>query len=648
MADIFLPTYCKNENTDILKVNQNVNCEKGDNQNYNSDMENSFMIKCREFCQRNKNTLIDDVNLSFNTHLKKIGLIAQNKLGDTDFKGIIETHDKVFYSGQPNFLGCKIPVKSGINVGFFRENLIDYKDNIICEFLEYGAPVGFEGKISDISSVDIVNHKGALEFDMDVLQYLYKEASYGAIIGPFDQNPFCCDVKISPLNTVSKKDSDERRIILDLSFPPGASVNDFIDKEFYLGEYINLIYPKVDDLVEIIKEKGGKCLVFKKDLKRYYRQIPIDPGDLHLIGFQWGGKMILDRVVPMGLRTSALICQRITSAVTFMFAKLGYSVVNYIDDFGGADTIDKADQAYNSLGMLLQDCGLEVSESKCVAPTTRMEFLGIMIDTVKLTLEVTPERVSEISLLVEAWLRKKKASLKDLQSLLGKLFFIATCVRPGRIFVSRLLNWLRQAFPSNITGNGHKIFRRIPSEVHKDLLWWHKFLHSYNGISIMFLEEWSRPDEVFSSDACLQGFGAISSNQFFHGNFPPSVVSGAHINGLELFAIVLAVKVWGYQFHGKKIMIFCDNEASVQVINSGSSKDSFMQNCLRELCYVAAIHEFQIRARHIEGDNNRLADCLSRWDMDKKYPSQFLSSIDMTKFEEVSVSESQFTFQNEW
>ena len=35
-------------------------------------------------------------------------------------------------------------------------------------------------------------------------------------------------------------------------------------------------------------------------------------------------------------------------------------------------------------------------------------FLGITVDTVKLTLGVTPDRVIEISLLVEAWLRKKK------------------------------------------------------------------------------------------------------------------------------------------------------------------------------------------------------------------------------------------------
>ena len=34
--------------------------------------------------------------------------------------------------------------------------------------------------------------------------------------------------------------------------------------------------------------------------------------------------------------------------------------------------------------------------------------------------------------------------LKELQSLLGKLNFVSQCIHPGRIFVNRLLNWLRE------------------------------------------------------------------------------------------------------------------------------------------------------------------------------------------------------------
>jgi hypothetical protein len=102
---------------------------------------------------------------------------------------------------------------------------------------------------------------------------LRKEASYGSITGPFESNPFECQFKISPLNSVRKKDSSGKRVILDLSFPPGCSINDNISKDIYLGEKleVEVIYPNIDDLVGILKNKGRGSLMFKKDLKRAYR-----------------------------------------------------------------------------------------------------------------------------------------------------------------------------------------------------------------------------------------------------------------------------------------------------------------------------------------------------------------------------------------
>lgn len=85
----------------------------------------------------------------------------------------------------------------------------------------------------------------------------------------------------------------------------------------------------------IIKEKGPDYLIFKKDLKKAYRQIPICPGDLHLVGFNWSNNLFVDRVLPMGLRSSAQICQRVTTAVCFIYYKMGYMAINYLDDFGG-------------------------------------------------------------------------------------------------------------------------------------------------------------------------------------------------------------------------------------------------------------------------------------------------------------------------
>ena len=100
-----------------------------------------------------------------------------------------------------------------------------------------------------------------------------KEKLYGAILGPFDQGPVSEAFCISPLYTVSKKDSVERHVILDLSFSEGSSINEGISKDFYLGSKTDLTFQRVDDLVDLIKLKGRHCHLYKRDLKRAYRQI---------------------------------------------------------------------------------------------------------------------------------------------------------------------------------------------------------------------------------------------------------------------------------------------------------------------------------------------------------------------------------------
>jgi hypothetical protein len=156
--------------------------------------------------------------------------------------------------------------------------------------------------------------------------------------------------------------------------------------------------------------------------------------------------------------------------------------------------------------------------------------------------------------------KERKASLKELQSLLGKLHFISACVRPGRIFVSRLLNWLRSAFPCNKRRNGNWIFCKIPSQLMKSLKWWHFYLQTYNGITMISTNKWPNPDEHISCDACLEGLCAISLDQYFPAVFPSFIQDlHLHINSLELLTIVVSLKMWGKNFTGKKIVMYCDN-----------------------------------------------------------------------------------------
>ena len=73
-------------------------------------------------------------------------------------------------------------------------------------------------------------------------------------------------------------------------------------------------------------------------------------------------------------------------------------------------------------------------------------------------------------------------------------------------------------------------------------------------------------------------------------------------------------------------VFFCDNDASFEVLNSGSTRDALMQ-ILREICLYAANLQFEVKAKHISGQNNRLPGYLSRWEIDIKYRTLFKNSM---------------------
>ena len=139
-------------------------------------------------------------------------------------------------------------------------------------------------------------------------------------------------------------------------------------------------------------------------------------------------------------RTSAKICQRTTKAVIYIFTQSGFSVDVYLDDFYGAEVPALANTAFATLQTLFDLLGLASSPEKDSPPTVEMVCLGILVDTKDLTLRVLDSRLRELSDELQLWLSRERFTIKELQSLLGKLSFVIACVHASRIFLSRLLN----------------------------------------------------------------------------------------------------------------------------------------------------------------------------------------------------------------
>ena len=91
------------------------------------------------------------------------------------------------------------------------------------------------------------NHNGANNYPEEINKYLQEKIANNTILDPFKSNPFSSGIKISPLSSVPKKDTSERRIILVLSFPKGNAINDYISNTEYLDQKMEIIFQKVDD-----------------------------------------------------------------------------------------------------------------------------------------------------------------------------------------------------------------------------------------------------------------------------------------------------------------------------------------------------------------------------------------------------------------
>lgn len=449
-------------------------------------------------------------------------------------------------------------------------------------------------------------------------EFLQKECSLEATCGPFSANPLLAPLTTSPIQ-IARSRSGKPRVVLDLSYPPGKSVNHGIPKDTYLNEPFNLRLPGIDALQDIIRRKGPGCHLFKKDLSRAYRQLRIDPRDYNYLGFQHAGELYFDIAPPFGLRSATMMCQRTTSAVSHIFRSLGYDCTNYIDDFGGAEIPDKSSEAFSTLGQLLSDLGLQSSPEKDSPPSTSMVFLGILIDTADMTIRVTHDRLSELLARCHSSLGSSSITQPELKSLLGVMSFVTACVRPARIFMNGLLTTLRDNSQSRHASIS------ISADVISDLRWWCTFLPQFNGVSIIKTDPWIKHPQFLSTDACRTGAGGYFQGLYFHTPFPDNTLQsyGHDINTLELLTIMVALKLWGALLQGQRFILQCDNQNSVQALNSGRSRNYGMQACLREIWFLSAIYDFDLQAEHIPGRDNTIADHLSRWHCAPSHEAQF-------------------------
>ena len=170
-----------------------------------------------------------------------------------------------------------------------------------------------------------------------------------------------------------------------------------------------------------------------------------------------------------------------------------------------------------------------VVASKTIGPSREIEFMGIILDSVRMEARLPQDKLIRINQLLDSFKNRRSVRLVELQSLIGTLQFACKVVVPGRTFLQRAIN-LTRGVPSRF----HHI--RLNKEFFKDLAMWKIFLSKWNGRSF-FLESTPTPAqnlELYTDAAGSIGFGGYFQGRWFQGAIGPRKCSWTNNRQLVL------------------------------------------------------------------------------------------------------------------
>lgn len=500
----------------------------------------------------------------------------------------------------------------------WREYLTDYPDptwsHRLVHDIIHGVDIGYRGsrrlRVTGPNFVEGDAERKAISAS------LTEDAALHRIIGPFAASPFPF-FRCSPLKTVEKRGKPGTfRIIHHLSHPHDRSINTFTaDWPCRLSRF--------DQAVAIVRHLGAGCFMAKVDIQAAYRAVPIRPADWPLLGMQWDGQFWFHTSLPFGLRSSCHLWERYATAAQWIATNVVFIkwILHYVDDFLLAErTRALCSSNLILFQRLLQHLGLPEATEKTVEPCTRILYLGVLIDSVQMTVRLDQERVTRIRALLSEWVARSVCSLRQLQSLVGILSWASLVVRPGRTFLQYMRDLITQH--AGVSTSPSLLTIQLGPDFYDDLQWWLRFMTEWNGISLLPDRDWMDSADTLQphTDACGEGFAAVVGTHWFHQRWTAEQQSMAQDSDMsrdsmpwkELYAIVAAAATWGPLWSRKRVVFWSDCQPVVQALTKGASRTGRMMQLIRSLHFYAAKYSFVYRAQHIAGVNNTIADELSR------------------------------------
>ena len=294
------------------------------------------------------------------------------------------------------------------------------------------------------------------------------------------------------------------------------------------------------------------------DLTNAFWHIGVHEAYRRYLAFNFDGVNYWWTAMPFGLRTAPyLFCKLMGTVVKHISTTYDILIYYYMDDLiVVAPTLEIAKVQIQTVIDEISKAGLTISYEKSeLVPKSVIDFLGVEVNLIEKTFVPSIKNVTSCTSKALLFCDGSKKTLKNYQSLLGSLNFVAPYVKFGRLKLSPL-----HKFSTYFSNEFHKY---VPDELVSSLEFWMN-KSSYVPVPIPNL---LRSEVKISCDASQEGWGVYitwpdDSHSSLQGLWDDSWIS-EHINIKELRAALLAVLSNTGKLENHLITFYSDNKATV-------------------------------------------------------------------------------------
>lgn len=390
---------------------------------------------------------------------------------------------------------------------------------------------------------------------------------------------------------VTKK-SGEMRPIINLK-----PLNKFVKKHHF----------KMDTLAKVLNLVKRGDYAISLDLKDAYLHVPIHMNHRKFLRFCVNGQCYQFTAMCFGPTQAPRVFTKLTAVVAAHLRMQNIRLSTYLDDWLSLEQ-QRAWLITNreKIIHLLIHLGFIINLKKSsLIPSTTFVYLGNLFKTKQGIVLPTQERIEKLHRAIHALIQGQNSAFHYLQ-LLGLMASCIEIVPYARLHMRPVqLHLLAHWSPAS---RNYLTQIRITPHLVKHLQWWLLPANMTKGRSLL---PWCTTITL-TTDASKTMYGGHVNNMIHQGTWSREE-SNLHINQLEMKAVFLSMKHFLPYLTNQSVLIRSDNIAVCQYINRmGGTKSPKLCYLTWDLWHLAIQNNIQLKAAHLSGRLNILADNLSR------------------------------------